>query len=239
MVEYTPHVGIPLLLESQGTPRVRHNNAMVRVDFHAAPNILKSLTTPPVQPAEGDAYWVIATATGAWAGKEGMIAIYINSAWDFITPYTGMQAVFQQNEATTPQPEHRWYYDGTELWVPSVPRWTDADSNVAAEHFTGKLNDGAKRYAQSVDFGALPNNTTKNVAHSISGLVVTKGSTKSVHYEIMTSDGTFNVSHSETYTVVSSTMNAIWSIDATNLSCITNADFSAWDAIIRLEYCKT
>ena len=55
--------------------------------------VLNQLTAPPVGPTLGDAYLVIATATGAWAGKEKDIATWNGSSWIFTTSQIGNRLV--------------------------------------------------------------------------------------------------------------------------------------------------
>ena len=43
-------------------------------------------------PAEGDTYIVATGATGAWAGKDGKFACWLNGAWSFRTPADGWLA---------------------------------------------------------------------------------------------------------------------------------------------------
>jgi len=55
--------------------------------------VISLATAPPGSPADGDRHLVIATATGAFAGKEGYIAQYdaANTRWLFIAPIAGMK----------------------------------------------------------------------------------------------------------------------------------------------------
>lgn len=48
-----------------------------------------TLVTPPASPALGDRYIVPASATGAWAGQTGKIAVYQGAGWSFYTPKNG------------------------------------------------------------------------------------------------------------------------------------------------------
>lgn len=52
-------------------------------------------TTPPATPASGDRYIVAAAATGAWAGKDGQLAVWRASlnAWEFYAPKAGWLCV--------------------------------------------------------------------------------------------------------------------------------------------------
>lgn len=59
----------------------------------------RDLATPPGSPAVGDRYIVGASATGAWAGKEGQIALYINAGWAFYVPKKGWPAYVVDEDA--------------------------------------------------------------------------------------------------------------------------------------------
>jgi hypothetical protein len=51
--------------------------------------VISKVATPPGSPVAGDRYLVIATATGAFAGKETQIAQWSGSAWVFTVPVAG------------------------------------------------------------------------------------------------------------------------------------------------------
>ncbi|MAB96919.1 MAG: hypothetical protein CMK71_02470 [Pseudomonadaceae bacterium] len=52
----------------------------------------KDLAAPPGSPADESLYIVAASATGAWSGKSGFLAFWLNSvgSWTFVTPREGM-----------------------------------------------------------------------------------------------------------------------------------------------------
>lgn len=52
----------------------------------------RDLTAPPGSEADGDAYIIGASATGAWSGKDGQIALFIGSGYQYVTPKEGMAA---------------------------------------------------------------------------------------------------------------------------------------------------
>jgi len=52
-------------------------------------SVISSITTPPGSPVTGDRYRIIATATGAWVGKENQIAQWSGSAWVYTVPTEG------------------------------------------------------------------------------------------------------------------------------------------------------
>lgn len=65
------------------------------LDWQAS--VLDGIPTPPGNPATGDRYLVVATATGAWAGHEEKIAQWSGSGWTLVVPNKGFTL---HNEAT-------------------------------------------------------------------------------------------------------------------------------------------
>lgn len=55
----------------------------------------RTLTVPPPTPSAGARYIVASSATGAWSGKEGAIASFIDDGWLVIQPATGWQAYIE------------------------------------------------------------------------------------------------------------------------------------------------
>ncbi len=93
--------------------------------------VISLATAPPGSPADGDRHLVIATATGAFAGKEGYIAQYdaANTRWIFIAPIAGM-TVTVDGAAT------RLQYTGS-AWVAAG---ADAFAALAGATFTGDVS---------------------------------------------------------------------------------------------------
>lgn len=58
----------------------------------------RDLATPPTSPAAAASYIVAASATGAWAGKSGQVALWSGSAWVFAAPRIGWIA-YVEDEA--------------------------------------------------------------------------------------------------------------------------------------------
>ncbi|MDH7784875.1 hypothetical protein QBD01_000875 [Ochrobactrum sp. 19YEA23] len=74
-MDETPNLKLPYILPSQAQKHVTHNEALRLLD--AVVNLsVKSRkhTAPPVMPSAGVRYIVVSPATGAWSGKNGMIA---------------------------------------------------------------------------------------------------------------------------------------------------------------------
>ncbi len=86
----TIHLGLPYLAAAQAQKHVTHNEALSLLDG-LVQGAVKSrvLATPPATPSDGDRYLVATTATGAWTGQEGTLALRMDGAWRFLTPHEG------------------------------------------------------------------------------------------------------------------------------------------------------
>lgn len=70
-----------------------------RVGFHLTVAD-RDLTAPPGTPADGDAYIVAASATGAWTGHDGEVAVWDANAasWAFYAPSVGWTAYIEDED---------------------------------------------------------------------------------------------------------------------------------------------
>lgn len=93
-----------------------------------------------------------------------------------------------------------------------------------------KWIDGKTIYKKTVDFGVLPNNTAKNVAHGIVGLswLVNLEGTSS------TATGTFMALNRTASSFV------VWNVDATNITVTANSSMASYTTTyVTLYYTKT
>jgi hypothetical protein len=92
-VSATARLNLPYIAPLQAQKQVTYNEAMAALDQLVQPAV-KSRTTsaPPGSPTEGDAYVVAPAATGAWSGKDGKFACWLNGGWSFRTPANGWLA---------------------------------------------------------------------------------------------------------------------------------------------------
>lgn len=100
----TPVLGLPELVSGQALPETTVNEQTRILEQGARWFVFldRDLATPPGSPADGDAYLVAASATGAWSGHDGEIAWRMSTACEFITPSEGMGAyVADENKAFT------------------------------------------------------------------------------------------------------------------------------------------
>lgn len=89
----TARLNLPYIAPQQAQKQVTYNEAMAALDQLVQPAV-KSRTTavPPASPAPGDTYVVAPAATGAWSGKAGKFACWLNGAWSYRTPSDGWLA---------------------------------------------------------------------------------------------------------------------------------------------------
>lgn len=89
----TARLNLPYIAPLQAQKQVTYNEAMAALDQLVQPAVIsRTTTTPPGSPAEGDAYIVAPSATGAWAGKDGKFACWLAGAWSYRTPANGWLA---------------------------------------------------------------------------------------------------------------------------------------------------
>ncbi len=111
----TPNLALPYLAPSQAQKHVTHNEALRRLDAVVQLSVKdRDRTAPPTAPGEGERHIVAAAATGAWAGRDGAIAMWRDGAWGFAVPGVGWLA-WVEAEGTL-------VVRGAALWAPLKPR---------------------------------------------------------------------------------------------------------------------
>ncbi len=86
----TPRFAMPLLDAAQAQKHVTVNEALMRADVLGAARVEdRGRIEPPAAPADGNAHFVGAGATGAWAGRDGDLALFLNGGWEFVAPWDG------------------------------------------------------------------------------------------------------------------------------------------------------
>jgi len=89
MADQTPRMKLPFMSTSQLNKELTFNEMAFLTDALIGAIVIdRDLTAPPASPDDGDMYIPAATATGAWAGKEDNLAVWIGS-WHFIEPQNG------------------------------------------------------------------------------------------------------------------------------------------------------
>lgn len=109
MPDTTTKLALPFILPAQAQKHVTHNEALQRLDALVQLVITSSLPSPPTDPLDGQIHWVNTPGTDAWSGREGMLALFQDGIWIFITPRAGWTAVFLDEERLK-------LFDGTD-WI--------------------------------------------------------------------------------------------------------------------------
>lgn len=87
----TARWGLPLLDAGQAQKEMTVNEALARLDLLAQASVTAvGVDTPPLAPAEGEAWVVGPVPTGAWAGRADAVAGWTAGGWRFVTPREGM-----------------------------------------------------------------------------------------------------------------------------------------------------
>lgn len=93
MPDSSPILALPYLMPAQAQKHVTHNEALRRLDIIVQLSVESfDADTPPDLPVEGEVFALGDSATGAWAGHDGDLAVSLDSAWHFVTPRTGWRA---------------------------------------------------------------------------------------------------------------------------------------------------
>lgn len=94
----SPRFDLPFLYPGQAQKEAWVNETIARLDalLHCA--VEGERADPPATPVEGEAWIVAGGATGAWLGKDTMLAARQGSNWLFFEPRDGMR-VFDRASA--------------------------------------------------------------------------------------------------------------------------------------------
>jgi hypothetical protein len=135
----SPNLGVKLA-DTNATNQVTRVNESMRIIDALCQAVVKDkdLATPPGSPAEGDAYIVAASPTGAWAGKAKYVAVYVNAAWYLVLPKKGWK-VYVQDESKD------YEYDSSN-WVEKTSTVTTAPTytvSTKTANFTASLSEAA------------------------------------------------------------------------------------------------
>lgn len=115
-----------------------------------------STTAPPGTPTDGDRYIIPSGATGAWAGKTGQIAIWLDAEtdWEYYVPSEGWKAWVVSALATAVYTSAAWTTEGAAAGTWEAPwriggwRLWDDSGVLRANHGAdpGSATDGKRVY---------------------------------------------------------------------------------------------
>lgn len=93
MSQTSPVLSLPYIQPAQAQKHVTHNEALRVLDAITQLSVISAaLTAPPGQVASGDRYIVGENATGAWAGQDAAVAVWVDNSWQFFAPTVGWRA---------------------------------------------------------------------------------------------------------------------------------------------------
>lgn len=86
----TPNIGLAVLVENQERAEVVVNENSLLLDLLVQPTVVSSRRTDaPVSPSDGQKWCVPPSATGAWSGHGGQLAVWWSGAWKYLIPSEG------------------------------------------------------------------------------------------------------------------------------------------------------
>jgi len=93
MSDTSPRLDLPYIQPAQAQKHVTHNEALRVLDVLVQLTVSAfDATTPPSLPIEGEVHALGVGASGAWAGQDGNLAVYVDGAWQFHVPQPGWAA---------------------------------------------------------------------------------------------------------------------------------------------------
>lgn len=174
----TPRVAATDWAASQASPWTAHNDALRRIEAGAARYpVADRVTAPPGSCADGASYIIIATATGAFAGKENQIATAVGvnaaSGWLYTvlgTLHEGTLAYVQDEDVDYKWSGAAWAAQGAvpteasavEIWTGSSTTKFVSPSKLNAASAPVALTSGAT-ITPDMNAGA---NFTLSLAHN-------------------------------------------------------------------------
>ncbi len=116
MSDISPRLGLPLLQPAQAQKHVTHNEALRLLDALVQLSVVSfDATLPPSLPGDGDAYALGSGTTGAWAGQDGAIALWVDAGWQFFAPQPGWLASLIGGNELRIWSGSAWQLHGTDL----------------------------------------------------------------------------------------------------------------------------
>lgn len=185
--------------------------------------ILGTATAPSGSEVVGDRWLVIATATGDFATREGLIATRLSGGWAFRDAIPGERFSIVATRQVV-------FYDAT--LVTLRPLNAPHDSS---EWDTGELGpSGGRIWRKRIALGTMPNATTASTAHGITSFPTGTTAHSFIRLGRM-SDGT------TVYPIPSTAAGAARNIvevrvTATNVVVQTNFNATAYTGTVELEY---
>jgi len=115
-MDTTTHLALPYIMPSQAQKHVTHNEALRTLDALVQLSVAdRSRTNPPAGPEEGDRHIVAPSAEGAWAGRDGQVAVRQDGAWAYFQPGEGWRAWVEAEQSLLLFRGGQWGSPGDQL----------------------------------------------------------------------------------------------------------------------------
>ncbi|HWA20503.1 MAG TPA: DUF2793 domain-containing protein [Devosia sp.] len=141
----TARLALPYIAPQQAQKQVSYNEAMALLDRLVQPMVKsRTVSAPPGSPAEGDSYIVAASGSGAWVGKDGKLASWLDGGWEFLMPGEGWLAFVEDDAEFVLHHTGAWSAligaDGFEegIWTPDL-QFGGAAMGIAYAARTGRF----------------------------------------------------------------------------------------------------
>lgn len=132
-METSARFGVPLLVPGQAAKESAHNEALSVLEVAIQPVVEGApLAAPLGSPQVGQAWIVANSATGAFAGQDGAIALYTAGGWRFLAAFEGLRAYDRSSGLD------RTFQGGS---------WSHGIANVASIKVGGQQVVGARQTA--------------------------------------------------------------------------------------------
>lgn len=122
----TANDGTSCLVSAEG----RRYKLASGTDVFAYAVLDNTLAAPPGSPSLGDAYLVAASATGAWAGKSGQVAVNTRRGWEFVVFGIGRFIYVENADAY-------YHKNSSGVWVVGLGNQTLAPGAVTLQNVLG------------------------------------------------------------------------------------------------------
>lgn len=134
-MDHTLLLNLPLIMPAQAQKHVTHNEALQALETYIQISVEgHNINTPPSNPINGTRICIGDNPSGAWAGREGQIALYRDNLWEYTIPQNGWTAfdltqnnsiVFMDNVWSPPT------FNETNLRLEGLGINADSDENNA------------------------------------------------------------------------------------------------------------
>ncbi|MCX8281348.1 DUF2793 domain-containing protein [Phyllobacterium sp. 0TCS1.6C] len=128
-MEQTPNLKLPYIAPSQAQKHVTHNEAIRALDALVQLCVAsRDLSAPPDAAAEGERHIIAAPATGAWKGRDGWLAAWLDGGWFCFPPQEGWHAWVAGEGRSVVFHKSRWMEAGGDARaLPRLGIGADAD----------------------------------------------------------------------------------------------------------------